>query len=1640
MCKRSIAVVLIAAMLGTGLPDMQVMAAETQSISSEDSTQQDTLLSTQEPENSEEETEPSGETDLTEETNPSGETESSEEENPPEETDPSDETNPPEETDPSDETNPSEETDPSDETNPPEDADPSEEENPSEETDFSEEEIPEETVSENDILQSDITVSGDEADDSMYRPPYLPLIESIELPESGVPNTIRAYGIDQEDLESTYDSRKEGILTPIRNQNPWGTCWAFAALGTMESSLLKQGLGSYDLSERHLAYFAYHTRGDVLENAIGDRVETGPSPGYLNNGGNVMTAASTLMNWHGAAAESKYPYVNNSIGSADLSQAVSQDTTAILKNFYMLNTKANDAATIQNVKRLVKQYGSVMWAYYDATQYYNAATHAYYNNVSKNTGNHAIMVVGWDDNYSKNNFNTHPKNDGAWIVRNSWGTGWGEKGYFYISYEDTSLGSSSPAAVFIAGPSEEYDNNYFNSATFTGRGWAGKGTENLITKMAQVYEIRGKKTGMEQLCAVSFFAGSIDAEYNIQIYRNPQKNARGVVENPESGKPMLSTPVFGKTTYQGIYTVDLTQPVTTVKGDVIAIVITFPKGGYIAVDENTYNCEQKHYTYYNNCRAGESFSGNQYSYYDLSQKDQSLRINALTRDVESEFAIAVDDVRLTDFAGNGLVRLIWVPCPEAERYEILRSDSREGVFTKVSEQPADQEESYQESIRAASTYYYKIRAVLSDGSTRESQTLEVKADTVVFTSDISGRVENMKAVLSWDAVTGAAGYELCRKASGEADYSTLGTVTGDTSYTDDLSDGDVGNYEYRIRAYNAEGIYTAWSSPKVVTFEFKVEQTAYNKLKLSWTEYYNAPGYIFTLEEPEKVILCSIPSVFTEREVDMTQLFRLNSSIFNGAEFQAGEDYTYSLWAGYAGSYYLIYQYPAAAFRTVPEVSFTGVSYTKGEGITLQWDNGAAKQMEIYRNTTPDRPDTPYITADAEANSYTDTGIEEGTGYYYWLRPTLTNSSGELVAGEVTDSKYMAAPLLEEMTVLKSVKALSDTEAAITWESNPLADGYSLYRSSAESQKGEKIAEITDNTVTEYNDTGLPPGAVYYYSIAAHILSDSGTKEDVLSPQIGVRMLPTVPVLEEAAWLGDRVVIEWEQAEGADGYEVWRMVEGETVRKIAEINSGDTVQYEDFDTDYDMVNSYIIDAYNTDTNGKRQYAAERSNSVAIALPITPVAIKELRSIDEHSMQIIWEDIEGADRYALYRYEAGVYAPLAEDILKADDAGGMVYYTDNNCVTGITYYYKVQVFKNGTNSELDMTAVASGCTKPDMPTVVRTTHDRITIQNNPSYEYAISRTYEGVTYPNYTYSTDVDSTETELTFTGLEPESTYYIYVRTKQSVTGEAPVYGAVLRVATKSKMELVLSNTDVVVSKGNRVDITTSLKPTNLHYTGLQWSAYRADGTPYNTQKDGSIFKVIGGDDREILRITGNTLSATGESTEKEVYLKAEVDELTARCHVVVNVPVTKLSMGGFKVNGEAQSSLDNICVSDEIEVSVSHMPDYNADDAACDWSTTNGNVLKIIDSTDTTVTLKAEGIGNCVLKACTADGISIQQKITVQKKGEVYGIWLSDQDISNEKVVLSGNGKFEAAGFAVKPVYPLVLGQSAADRITVG
>jgi len=111
-----------------------------------------------------------------------------------------------------------------------------------------------------------------------------------------------------------------------------------------------------------------------------------------------------------------------------------------------VRTSATDNDTI---KQAVMTYGAVDTAilvtggaaylppYSDA--YYNASTYAYYYN-GTDAVDHEIAIVGWDDNFAASNFSTVPPGNGAFIMRNSWGTAWGQSGYFYMSYYDTQVG------------------------------------------------------------------------------------------------------------------------------------------------------------------------------------------------------------------------------------------------------------------------------------------------------------------------------------------------------------------------------------------------------------------------------------------------------------------------------------------------------------------------------------------------------------------------------------------------------------------------------------------------------------------------------------------------------------------------------------------------------------------------------------------------------------------------------------------------------------------------------------------------------------------------------------------------------------------------------------------------------------------------------------------------------------------------------------------------------------------------------------------------------------------------------------------------------------------------------------------------
>ena len=351
----------------------------------------------------------------------------------------------------------------------------------------------------------------------------------------------------------------------LRDQNPYGTCWAFSTMGLAEFDLINDGIfdKNIDLSELQLAYFAYNFVQDPLGGTQGDYTryyDNIASENFLNHGGNYELAMRRLSQWSGAASESDVPYTDADAvlkNGLDDSYAYSRDV-AHLENVYRINIKSQP----DDVKQQIMEHGAVGVLY---THYYSGENHinnSYFDSASTvgAGGGHAVMIVGWDDNYSKDNFSgsTKPQNNGAWLIRNSWGSDY--LGYFWMSYETNSL--TDTAWAFDFAPADDYDNNYqYDGALQTA-------TDSYYNQVANVYTVAEKQgVASETLKAVSLsFMKTANVNYTIEVYTNLTDTS-----NPESG--IKSAVVEGQTAYAGYYTIPLENEVILQPGSSYAIVL-----------------------------------------------------------------------------------------------------------------------------------------------------------------------------------------------------------------------------------------------------------------------------------------------------------------------------------------------------------------------------------------------------------------------------------------------------------------------------------------------------------------------------------------------------------------------------------------------------------------------------------------------------------------------------------------------------------------------------------------------------------------------------------------------------------------------------------------------------------------------------------------------------------------------------------------------------------------------------------------------------------------------------------------------------------------------------------------------------------
>ena len=314
---------------------------------------------------------------------------------------------------------------------------------------------------------------------------------------------------DEEDvlmaIPSSYDSRRYGNVTSVKNQNPYGTCWSFATISALESSLLSHDImGNPDLSELHLIRYSFNNIGDdPLGGTKGDKITfLGTDMRY--QGGNGLTNFHALANWRGATPESYAPYSGN-VGEVSMDDAYNHDTVH-LQQFYRISWQ-----DVNYVKQAIMSYGAIGQSFYYDKSYLNKKTSAYFTDKPAGTStNHSICIVGWNDNYSRKNFAINPGRDGAWLVKNSWGTSFGQNGYCWISYAEPTF--YRDCGVYVGELANNYDNNYQYDGCYTSASITPSGSNRAVSN---VFTVKGNKR--QQLKAVSIELISAQADYSIQI-------------------------------------------------------------------------------------------------------------------------------------------------------------------------------------------------------------------------------------------------------------------------------------------------------------------------------------------------------------------------------------------------------------------------------------------------------------------------------------------------------------------------------------------------------------------------------------------------------------------------------------------------------------------------------------------------------------------------------------------------------------------------------------------------------------------------------------------------------------------------------------------------------------------------------------------------------------------------------------------------------------------------------------------------------------------------------------------------------------------------------------------------------------------
>ena len=341
---------------------------------------------------------------------------------------------------------------------------------------------------------------------------------------------------------AAFDWRDQGKVTPVRNQNPCGTCWVFGTTSVLESAVLLGESTEYDFSEQSVALCVDRSWVYLYD---------GPTD-PCQAGGNSLKASEVFIK-KGAVLESCNPYDTDGL---NCNGTCTCDSCPPVKKVTGYRCVTDDQSQIALIKSAVYSRPVTMSFFCDPSGEYTDPTygtiHDYYP--CDEDANHLVSIVGWDD------FVPHPDSDhsgtGAWLVKNSWGTEWGDSGYFWLAYDSSCM---TQIAYLEYG---DYDANetlyYWDEAGLLG----AFGYGDTSAWMASVFT-----SGQDgNLTHVDFWTTSNNAAYEIYVYDD-------FFDSQLASKT-------GSCAEFGYYSIPLTTPVSVTNGQQFTVAVKMTTPGY----------------------------------------------------------------------------------------------------------------------------------------------------------------------------------------------------------------------------------------------------------------------------------------------------------------------------------------------------------------------------------------------------------------------------------------------------------------------------------------------------------------------------------------------------------------------------------------------------------------------------------------------------------------------------------------------------------------------------------------------------------------------------------------------------------------------------------------------------------------------------------------------------------------------------------------------------------------------------------------------------------------------------------------------------------------------------------------------------